>query len=83
MHDLIQYKPSRIKYKKTAHLYPARYILSISLGVLYILRGCKATPELFINFKVLAFLTSVATTKCVKFQNPRCRGFKFGIFWII
>ena len=44
--------------------------------------GNNFSPVRDIKLKFSAFLSCVAVTKCVKFQIPRYRGFKVGIFRI-
>ena len=77
MHYLIQ-SASRIKYEKIAHLYPA-----LPPTPFYIfLRGYNSRPVHDIKLKFSAFLSFVEATKCVEFQNARCKSFKVDIFRI-
>ena len=75
MHYFIQW-PSGIKNEIIAYLYPLgtspafHYMFYIYLG------GYNSSTTKDIKFKLSAILSYVGTTKCVKFQRPRCRGLK-------
>ena len=59
-----------------------RYILSISLYVLYIFNGCNFRTTQDVIFKFSVFLSFVEAIKPVEFLSAMRSGFKVGIFRI-
>ena len=80
-HESVQ-QPNWMKNEKIAHLYPLGTFSAFCYMLIVFLGGYNSKTTYDIKLKFSAFLSCVEVTNCVKFQIPRYKDFKVGIFRI-